>query len=78
MSSVWSWKKIMKKRRNMSANKESIVHVRWLDGYLERFECNEVRESKDFIWMRLTIGQNRRTPLCNVRWTSTIPESHER
>lgn len=58
--------------------KEIIVHVRWLDGYLERFEANDVRASAQVLWMRLTIGQNRSIPLSNVRWYSTTPESHER
>jgi len=65
--------------KNKDMTKETIVHVRWLDGYLERFECdNDVRVSKDFIFMRLTIGQNRNIPMCNVRWYSILPESHER
>ncbi len=59
--------------------KETIVHVRWLDGYLERFECkDDVRISSTFISIQLTIGQNRKIPICNVRWYSILPESHER
>ena len=62
----------------MATVKETIVHIRWFDGYLERFECNEVRFGKDLIFMRLTIGQNRHVPLKEVRWFSLTPESHER
>ncbi|MDD5616341.1 MAG: hypothetical protein PHH85_09085 [Candidatus Methanoperedens sp.] len=57
---------------------EIIVHVRWLDGYLERFECDDARASKDFLWMRLTIKQNRQIPMQSIRWFSMTPESHER
>jgi len=62
----------------MTKNDEIIVHVRWFDGYLERFECNDVRTSSEILWMRLTIGQNRHIPLRQVRWFSLLPESHER
>ncbi len=57
---------------------ETIVHVRWFDGYLERFECEDARFGSDLLWMRLTIGQNRHIPLREVRWFSLLPESHER
>lgn len=61
------------------SKEETIVYVRWLDGYMERFECSEdVRVSKDFISLPLTIKQNRKIPLANVRWYSITPESHER
>lgn len=60
------------------AKDEIIVHVRWLDGYLERFECEDVRVSESFLWMRLTIKQNRQIPMQTVRWFSMTPESHER
>ncbi len=59
-------------------SKEIIVHVRWLDGYLERFECDEARCSSELLFLRLTIKQNRNIPVCNVRWYSILPESHER
>lgn len=58
--------------------KEIVLNVRWLDGYLERFECNEVRASEGLLFIRLTIGQNRHIPLSNVRWYSLLPESHDR
>jgi len=54
------------------------VNVRWFDGYLEEFECKEVRFGSDLLWMRLTSGQNRHIPLRQVRWFSQTPESHER
>jgi len=57
--------------------KEINVNVRWFDGYMESFECNEVRFGKSLLWMRLTNGQNRHIPLLEVRWYSIIPESHE-
>jgi len=54
-----------------------IVNVRWFDGYLEVFECSQVRQGGQILWMRLTNGQNRTIPLWgNVRWFSTDPESH--
>jgi hypothetical protein len=53
------------------------VSVRWHDGYLEEFECTEVRQGGYLLWMRLTNGQNRNIPLVgNVRCFSTDPESH--
>ena len=53
------------------------VNVRWNDGYLEMFECSDVRQGGQILWMRLTNGQNRTIPLWgNVRWFSTDPESH--
>ena len=54
-----------------------IVNVRWHDGYLEIFECSEVRFGSDLLWMRLSNGGNRHIPLRPVRWFSTTPESHE-
>lgn len=53
------------------------VVVRWFDGYLEEFICNEVRFGCDLLWMRLVSGQNRHIPLRMVRWYSISPESHE-
>ncbi len=53
------------------------VNVRWNDGYLEEFECTEVRFGSDLLWMRLSSGSNRHIPLRQVRWFSTTPESHE-
>ena len=59
--------------------KERVVTVRWLDGYIERFECHEdVRASEAVLWLRLTIGSNRAIPLKNVRWYSILPEMHEK
>jgi len=54
-----------------------IVVVRWWDGFLENFDCEEVRFGSDLLWMRLTNGQNRHVPTRMVRWYSTTPESHE-
>jgi len=53
------------------------VVVRWFDGYLEEFICNEVRFGCDLLWMRLVSGQNRHIPLRMVRWYSITPESYE-
>lgn len=54
-----------------------LVNVRWWDGYLEFFECDEVRQGAHLLWMRLTDGQNRYIPLTSgVRWFSVSPESH--
>jgi len=53
------------------------VTVRWHDGYLEKFDCEEVKFVSDFLWVRLISGQNRHIPLRSVRWFSQIPESHE-
>ena len=55
-----------------------IVNVRWWDGYLEVFECKQVRQGGYILWLRLKNGSNRTIPLTgNVRWFSTNPESHE-
>lgn len=53
-----------------------LVNVRWCDGYLEAFECSQVRQGGQILWMRLIDGQNRTVPLLGVRWFSTDPESH--
>ena len=53
------------------------VVVRWFDGYLENFDCSEVRFGSDLLWMRLTSGFNRHIPMRQVRWYSITPESHE-
>lgn len=53
------------------------VSVRWHDGYLEEFDCEEVRFGSDLLWMRLVNGKNRHVPLRSVRWFSQTPESHE-
>ncbi len=54
-----------------------LVNVRWHDGYLESFTCQDVRFGCDLLWMRLHDGGNRHIPLRQVRWFSTDPESHE-
>lgn len=54
-----------------------LVNVRWFDGYLEAFQCSQVRQGGDILWMRLVDGRNRTIPLEKVRWFSTDPESHE-
>jgi hypothetical protein len=56
--------------------KITVVNVRYNDGYLEVFECFQVRQGGEILWMRLTNGQNRTIPLMRVRWFSTDPESH--
>ena len=61
----------------ISENGNIIVNTRWHDGYLETFECSEVRFGSDLLWMRLSSGKNRHIPLRSVRWFSTTPESHE-
>jgi hypothetical protein len=53
------------------------VTVRWYDGYMEYFDCEEVRFSTDLLWMRLTDGRNRHIPAGRVRWYAIYPESHE-
>lgn len=54
----------------------NVVHVRWLDGYLEAFSTTEVRFGSDLLWMRLVTGENRHIPLRSVRWFSSSVESH--
>ena len=54
------------------------VYVRWLDGYLEMFECDEVRHGHALLWMALVGGQNRHIPLTSVRWFSVNPTSKEK
>ena len=56
----------------------NIVTVRWWDGYMEEFECTEVRFGCDLLWMRLTNGQNRHIPLRQARWFGMSVESHGR
>ena len=53
------------------------VTVRWWDGYLEEFECSEVRFGSDLLFLRLESGSNRHIPLRQVRWFSLEKESHE-
>ena len=53
------------------------VTVRWWDGYLEEFECSEVRFGSDLLFLRLASGSNRHIPLRQVRWFSLEKESHE-
>ena len=55
----------------------NIVNVRWWDGYLEIFECTEVRNGCDLLFLRLKNGGNRHIPLRQVRWFSLSNESHE-
>ena len=57
--------------------KINIVSVRWFDGYLEEFECSEVRFGGYIIWMRLISGKERIVPLVQVRWFSQSIESHQ-
>lgn len=51
--------------------------MRWWDGYLEEFECSEVRFGSDLLFLRLDSGSNRHIPLRQVRWFSLEKESHE-
>lgn len=53
------------------------VTVRRWDGYLEEFECSEVRFGSDLLFLRLESGSNRHIPLRQVRWFSLEKESHE-
>lgn len=39
------------------------VTVRWWNGYLEEFECSEVRFGSDLLFLRLESGSNRHIPL---------------
>lgn len=55
----------------------NVVTVRWWDGYMETFECSEVRFGSDLLWMRLSNGKNRHIPVKYVRWYSMSKESHE-
>ena len=57
--------------------KKNIVTVRWWDGYMESFQCEQVRFGSDLLWMRLTDGKNRHIPIKYVRWYSLLIESHE-
>jgi len=54
------------------------VNVRWFDGYLEYFDCKDVRFGCDLLWLELIDGANRHIPLREVRWFSIYPQSHER
>lgn len=51
------------------------VTVRWLDGFVENFECSEMRFSPGFIWLVLSIGVSRWIPTQNVRAFSVDPDS---
>ncbi len=55
-----------------------VVWVRWLDGYLEKFQCIDVRHGWALLWMVLDTGQNRHIPLISVRWFSVEPTSKEK
>lgn len=54
------------------------VNVRWFDGYLEVFLCEEVRFGSDLLWLKLISGKNRHIPVRQVRWYSVTPELHEK
>jgi hypothetical protein len=53
------------------------VVVRWNDGYLERFDVEEVRFGSDLLWLQLKEGKNRHIPTRQVRWFSIEGGSHE-
>ena len=53
------------------------VTVRWHDGYLEEFNCTEVRFGSDLLFLRLEDGRNRHIPLRFVRWFGMSQESHQ-
>jgi hypothetical protein len=57
--------------------KPNIVSVQWFDGYLEEFECSEVRFGAYLLWMRLINKKERIIPLTQVRWFSQSIESHQ-
>lgn len=57
------------------SNEINAVNVRWFDGYLETFQATEVRFGNDYLWMRLTNGENRHIPLRTVRWFSLSKKS---
>lgn len=54
------------------------VTVRWFDGYLEEFNCTEVRFGAYILWLRLENGKERIIPLTQVRWFSQTQESHQK
>jgi len=58
--------------------KTNTVSVRWFDGYLEEFECSEVRFGAYILWMRQINGKERIIPLIQVRWFGQSIESHQR
>jgi len=62
-------------KKSVSTKKD--VVVRWWDGYIENFECTDLRFGSDLLWMRLKDGKDRHIPLRHVRWFSIYPESHE-
>ena len=62
-------------KRDVEVNK---VTVRWFDGYLEEFYCEEVRFGAYILWMRLVDGKERIIPLAQVRWFGQSIESHQR
>jgi len=64
-------------KRRKDRDNYILVNVRWNDGYLEVFECTEVRFGSDLLWLQLLEGSNRHIPLRQVRWFSLDPESHE-
>jgi len=58
------------------------VKVRWHDGYLETFECKEVRMGANYIWMLLStpdcVDEDRWIPTTLVRWVSLSPISRSK
>jgi len=59
-------------------DEKTVVNVRWSDGYLESFECVEVRHGDYLLWLDLGEGRNRHIPLMRVRWFSVNPTSREK
>lgn len=70
-------KEAEKSSMEAAASDVNVVTVRWFDGYLEKFECSEVRFGVTLLFMRLVDGSNRHIPLHQVRWYSLSKESHE-
>lgn len=66
---------IFDERMMIMSNEINAVNVRWFDGYLETFQATEVRFGNDYLWMRLTNGENRHIPLRTVRWFSLSKKS---
>lgn len=56
-------------------NEAVAVTVRWFDGYKETFEAAQVRFGFAMLWLKLTNGENRHIPFCQVRTFSTSRDS---
>jgi hypothetical protein len=54
------------------------ISVRWWGGYLEEFECIDVRFGSDLLWLKLSEDQSRHISIRKVMWYSLNRESHEK